>query len=122
MPSREKIDRGVLGGTDCTKTADTHTHRQTDNLLTAAVHDIPANPNRLKSDRMAANADVVLRKYHPGTDKTATVEQLTARFVGAGYGPTRAKKWIAWFVKYGILKTTGEKNEKGELLLTCLWW
>lgn len=71
---------------------------------------------------MAANADVVLRKYHPGTDKTATVEQLMSRFVGAGYGPTRAKKWIAWFVEYGILKPTGEKNEKGEPLVTCLWW
>lgn len=70
---------------------------------------------------MAANADVVLRKYHPGEDKSATMFQLERAFVLKGYGLARARVWIKWFYDYGIIRPCGQ-NEKGEQIFTCLWW
>lgn len=70
---------------------------------------------------MAANADVVLRKYQPGQDKTTTAQNLTYHFIRMGYGTARAKHWVRLFQEVGVLVPAG-KDRDGVPLLTCLWW
>lgn len=70
---------------------------------------------------MAANADRVIRKFQPGTDKTTTPEKLVNHFILNGYGRARARYWVEEYSEIGLLVPAG-KDEKGRPLITCLWW
>lgn len=52
----------------------------------------------------------------------ATKKELTNALIDAGYGPTKAKKWIDTLIGTGAIMLVGEDPIYGLELYSCKWW
>ena len=67
--------------------------------------------------------DTLLRemRHNVGTDKTATYQAVLNKYLMAGYGPNKAKKWINTYLEIGVLEAVKDEDG-GQPRLWCLWW
>ena len=67
--------------------------------------------------------DTLLRemKHNVGTDKTASYQAVLNKFLKAGYGPNKAKKWINIYLEIGVLEAVKDEDG-GQPRLWCWWW
>lgn len=52
----------------------------------------------------------------------ATKKELTNALIDAGYGPSKAKKWIDTLIGTGAIMLVGEDPIYGLELYSCKWW
>ena len=60
-------------------------------------------------------------KRNIGTDKTATYRQILNKFLMAGYGEKKAKKWIGAYFEIGVLERASEVIGD-DTRVWCVWW
>ena len=60
-------------------------------------------------------------KRNIGTDKTATYRQILNKFLMAGYGEEKAKKWISAYFEIGVLERASEVIGD-DTRVWCVWW
>lgn len=82
-----------------------------------AISDVPGTTDMV---RLPQNILAAMGVGRPGM--RATKKELTNALIDAGYGPTKAKKWINTLIDTGAIILVGEDPIYGLELYSCKWW